>query len=51
MEKNDPRVSIIKGTRYVMKVDGWVVRDAIDFNKKFELFDEYLQARRNNNLF
>lgn len=39
--KNDDRVFRKKG-RYAMKVDGWNIRDAIDFNKQREDFMFYL---------
>ena len=51
IEKGDPRVSIIKGTRYIMKVDGWVIRNAADFNKEKDHLRIYLDLRKNHNLF
>ena len=51
MKKGDPRVRIIKETRYVMKVDGWKIRNAIDFNKEMVHLDVYLTLRKNHDLF
>ena len=49
-EKGDKRVFMKRG-RYAMKVDGWNIRNAVDFNKEMTNLDVYLTLRKNCDLF
>jgi len=50
IEKGDERVFMKQG-RYLMKVDGWKIRNAADFNKKKDHLKIYLDLRKNIDLF
>ena len=43
MKKGDERVEFISG-RYVMKVNGWKILPAVDFNKKRDFIKCYLDG-------